>query len=158
MVFHWGLSESKSSQVSRIFLAILADLNNIVVLRVSICPLISMSSSPLTNLLGIVPSASIIIGITTTSIFHSCFFCSLVRSRYLSLFSLYSNFTLWYTWKAKSTIRQVLFFIITRSGRLAEIMWSACISKSQRTSGISFYRTDFGLWIYYLFAWSTLNF
>ena len=46
MVFHWRLSDSKSSQVSRTLLSILADLNNIVVMIVSTRPLISKSSSP----------------------------------------------------------------------------------------------------------------
>ena len=61
----------------------------------------------------------------------------------------------------KFTIRQVLFFFllnIYRSGRLAEIRWPVCISKSQRNLCISFYRTDSRLCIYYLFEWSNLNF
>ena len=60
------------------------------------------------------------------------FFNSLARSRYLSFFSLSFNFTLWSAGTDKSTIMQVLFFllIIIRSSRLAEIRWSVCISKS----------------------------
>ena len=54
MVFHWSLSDSKSSQVSWTSLSILADLNNAVVLIVSICPLITSSSSQFTNPLGII--------------------------------------------------------------------------------------------------------
>ena len=49
MVFHWGLSDSKSPQVSRTFLSILADLNNVVVWLVSTRPLISKFSSPFNN-------------------------------------------------------------------------------------------------------------
>ena len=41
MVFLWSLSDSKSPQVSRTTLSILADLNYEVVLTVSACPLIS---------------------------------------------------------------------------------------------------------------------
>ena len=44
MVFHWSLSDSKSPQVSRTLLSILAVLNNAVVWMVSTRPLISKSS------------------------------------------------------------------------------------------------------------------
>ena len=47
MSFYW--SDSKSTQVSRTLLSILADLKNAVVLMVSFRPLISNSSSPLLN-------------------------------------------------------------------------------------------------------------
>ena len=50
------------------------------------------------------------------------------------------------------------FLIITRSGRLAKIRWSVCISKSQRSLCVSFSRTDVGLCVYHLFVWSNLNF
>ena len=49
MVFHWSLSDSKSPQVSRTLLSILAYLNNVVVWTVSTRPVISKSSSPCTN-------------------------------------------------------------------------------------------------------------
>ena len=52
MVFHWSLSNSKSPQVSRTLLSILAVLNNAVVWMVSIHPLTSKSSSPFNNPLG----------------------------------------------------------------------------------------------------------
>ena len=45
MVFYWSLSDSKSPQVSRTFLSILADLITAVVWMVSILPLIFNSSS-----------------------------------------------------------------------------------------------------------------
>ena len=61
-------------------------------------------TNPFTNPLVTVPSAKIIIGITVTFMFHS-FFSSLARYRYLSLFSLSFNFTLWSAGTAKSTIR-----------------------------------------------------
>ena len=72
MVSNWSLSDSKS-QASRTLLSILANLNNAVVWMVSTCPLISKSSSPFTNPLGIGPSASITIDITVTFVFHSFF-------------------------------------------------------------------------------------
>ena len=55
---------------TRILLSILADLN-VVVCMVSICPLISYSSSPLSDPLGIESSTPFTIGITVTLIFHN---------------------------------------------------------------------------------------
>ena len=154
MVSHWSLSDSKSPQVSRTLLSILADFNNAVVCMVSTRPLIFKSSSPWTSLLVTVPRAPITISITVTFIFHS-FFRPLARSKYLSLFSLSFNFILWSAATAKSTILQVLFFffllIISKSGRDYRIV---CISKSQKSLCVSFFGTDSGLCIYHLFAWS----
>ena len=134
MVSHWRLSDSKSPQVSRTLLSILADLNNVVVSMISTCPLISKSSSlctnpleilllllfytfdsvphlhcPGTNLLVTVPRAPITIGITVTFMFYS-FFSFLARFRFLSLFSLSFSFTLLSVGMPKFTIWQVLFF------------------------------------------------
>ena len=109
MVSHWSLSDSKSPQVSRTLLSILADLDNTVVWMVSTHPLISKSSCPCINLLVTVSRAPTIIGISVTFMFHS-FFDSLTRSRYLSFFWFSFNFTLGSAGTAKSTIRQVLFF------------------------------------------------
>ena len=86
MVFHWSLSDSKSPQVSRTLLSILAVLNNVVVWMISICPPTSKSSSPFSNPLFNVPNAPITIGIIVTCMFHS-FLNSLARSRYLFFFS-----------------------------------------------------------------------
>ena len=136
MVFHMSLSDSKSSQVSRTLLRILADLNNVGDWTVSTSLLISKSSSPCINLLVTVPKVPITIGITTTFMFHS-FFNSLARSKYLSFFSFSFNFIPWSAGTTKSTILQVLFLFlfwtIIRSARLAEIDLSVCISKSQRS-------------------------
>ena len=68
MVFHWSLSDSKSPQVSRTLLSILAVLNNIVVWMVSTRPPTSKSSSTLSNPLVTVPNAPIIISIFVTCI------------------------------------------------------------------------------------------
>ena len=155
IVFHWNQSDNKSPQVSWTLQSILVNLSNAVVLMVSNRSLISKSSSPFTNPLVTVPRAPITIGIIVTSIFHS-FFNSLPRSRYLSLFSNSFNSTLWSTGTAKSTILQVLSFllIIIRSGRLVDIKWYVCILKSLKSLFRSFSRTDSGLYIYYLFVWS----
>ena len=90
MVFHWSLSDSKSPQVSRTFLGILADCSSAVVWMVSILPLISRSSSLFSKFIGTVPCAPTAIGITFTLIFHS-FFNSLARFRYLSIISCYRD-------------------------------------------------------------------
>ena len=65
----------------RTVLSILADLNNSVVWMVSTRPLISKSSSLLTNIFVTLPSTTVTIGITVTFMFHS-FLRSLARSRY----------------------------------------------------------------------------
>ena len=49
VVFHWRLSDSKSSQVFRTLLSILADLNNSLVSLVSILSIISISSHLLSS-------------------------------------------------------------------------------------------------------------
>ena len=140
MVSHWSLSDKKSSQVSWTLFSILADLNNAVVWMVSTCPFLSTSSSPCTNHLITVPRAPITIGIIAIFMFYSIS-NSLGRSRYLSLFSHFKNFPQWSTGTVKSTILQVL---IIRSGRLAEIWRSVCISKSQGSSCVSISRTESG--------------
>ena len=81
MVFHWSLSDSKSPQVSRTRLRILAVLSNAVIWIVSTRPPTSKSSRPFYNLLVIVPNAPITIGTIVTFMFRS-FLNSLARSRY----------------------------------------------------------------------------
>ena len=159
MVFHWSLSDSKSPQVSRTLLSILAVLNNAVVWMVSTRPPTSKSSSSLSNPFVTVPNAPITIGIIVTCIFHS-FFKSLARSRYLSFFSHSFSFILWSAGTAKSTILQVLFFflIIIKSGLLSGIRWSVWMLKSHRSLCVAFSRTGAVLCIYYLLVWSNLNF
>ena len=159
MVFHWSLSDSKSPQVSRTFLSILAVLSNTVIWIVSTHPSTFKSSRLFNNPLVIVPKAPITIGAMVPFIFHS-FFNSLARSRYLSFFSHSFSFILWSAGTAKSTIFQIFFFllIIIRSGLLDEIRWSVCMSKSHRSLCVSFSSTGAGLCIHHLLVWSNLNF
>ena len=134
MVFHWSLRDSKSPQVSRTLLSILAIFNNAVVWMVSTRSQTTKSSRPFNNPLVTVPKAPITIGIIVTFIFQG-FFNSLARSVYSYLFSHSFSFILWSTRTAKSTILQIFFFfllIIIRSGLKAKIRWSLCISKSHR--------------------------
>ena len=148
MVFHWSLSDSKSPQVSRTLLSILAILSNAVIWIVSTRPPTSKSSRPFNNPLVIVPKAPITIGTIVTFMFHS-FFNSLAR---LSFFLHCFRFTLWSAGTAKSTILQILFFllIIIRSGLLAGVSWSVCMLKSYRSLCVSFSRTGGGLCLYHL--------
>ena len=71
MLFHSNLSDSKSPQVSRTLLSILAVLSNVVVWMVSPRPPNYKSSSPFSNLLVTVPNAPITISIIVTFMFHS---------------------------------------------------------------------------------------
>ena len=73
MVFHWSLSDSKSPQVSRTLLSILAVLNNALVWMISTRPPTSKSSTAFINPLVTVPKGPITIGIIVTFIFHSYF-------------------------------------------------------------------------------------
>ena len=125
MVFHWSLSDSKSPQVFRTRLRILAVPSNAIIWIVSTRLPTFKSSRPFNNPLVIVPKAPITIGAIVTFMFHSLF-NSLARSRYLSFFTHSFRFILWSAGTAKSTILQILFFfffllIIIRSGLLARI-------------------------------------
>ena len=121
--------------------------------------LISKSSSPFNNPLVTVPKTPITIGIIVIFIFQS-FFNTLARTRYLSFSLLSFSFILWLVGTAKSTFCKFSFLllIIIRSGLLAEIRWSVCMSKSHRSLCVPLSRTDVGLCIYHLFVWSNFNF
>ena len=154
MAFHWSLSDSKSPQVSRTLLRILADLNNLVVWLVSTRPLFFLDDCSKRTNYNLYKHH-----------FHvpHFFFNSQARSRYLSFFSLSFNFTLWSTGTAKSTILQILFLLLlllfnTKSGYLAKIRWSVRISKSHMSLCASFSRTDTGLCIIIIIIYSLVFF
>ena len=139
MVFHWSLSDSKSPQVFRTLLSILAVLNNAVVWMVSTRPPTSKSSSPFNNPLGTVPKEPIIIGIIVTFIFHS-FFSSLAKSRYSSFSSHSFSFILGLAGTAKLTIFQILFLFCLLLGL---IFWSRLGDLSVCQSPIGVYVCHF---------------
>ena len=116
---------------------------------------LSFGWSPLAFLFPILPVPLVSPPLSSSIVFFSF----LARSSYLFLFSPSFNFTLWSAGTAKFTIRQVLGFLLTmtRSGRLSEIMWSVCVSKSQKIFCVSFSRRDSRLCIYHLFVWSNFN-
>ena len=111
MVFHWSLRDSKSPQVSRTRFRILAVISSAIVWIISTRPPTSKSSRPFNNPLVIVPKAPITIGTIVTFMFHSLF-NSLARLRYLSFFSHYFRFILWSAGTTKSTILQILLFVV----------------------------------------------
>ena len=76
MVFHWSLSESKTPQMTRTFLSILAVLNNAVVWMVSTRSPPFNSLSPFNNPLVTVIKVPVTISMIVTFMFHF-FFSSL---------------------------------------------------------------------------------
>ena len=154
MVFHWSLSDSKSTQVSRTLLSILSDIDKADVWMVSTHPLISKSSSPFINPLVTVSSAPITIAIAVTLMFH--FFQFFYKVYILiSLFVSLQFYTV-VSWNGKihNSVGSLFLLNTTCSGRLVEIEWSVCISKFQRILCVSFST----LCIYHLIVWSNLNF
>ena len=127
MVFHWNLSDHRSAQV---FSTLLGILKNAVSWIVSICPPISNTSSLPSKPLETVPTK---ISLNVTLMFHS-FLSSLARSKYLSLTFRFLWFSLCSQLGRQSPLYGKFDFfllIITKSGLLAKITWSVCISKSQ---------------------------
>ena len=163
MVFHWRLSDSNSPQVSRTLLSILAVFSNAFVLMVSTRPSTSKSSRPFNNPLVSVQKAPITIGMIVTFMFHSFFQFSSKVEVLISLFTFFQFYSVVRRDSKVNNFADFLFFffflsIIIRSGLLAEIRWSVCISKSHRSLWVSFSRTGAGLCIYDLLVWSSLNF
>ena len=161
MVFHWRLSDKKSPQVSRTLLSILAVLNNAVIWMVSTRPSTSKSSRPFNNPLVIVPKEPITIGILSPS----CSIVFSILSQGLGTYLSFQILSVLFCGQPGQQGRQFCYFsffffllIIIRSGLLAGITWSVCMSKSHRSLSVSFSRTGPGLCIYHLFIWSNLNF
>ena len=157
MVSHWSLSESKSPRVSRALLSILTVLNNAVISMVSTRLLTSKSFRPFNGLSYCAKSTN-----------HNWYNCHLHVSHFFQFSSKVELFILLFTffqfysvvsWESKvDNFANYLFFllIIIRSGLLAEIRWSVCMS--HRSSCVSFSWTDDGLCIYHLLVWSNFNF
>ena len=139
--FKW----QRVSQVSRTLPSILADLNNAVVWIAFTSTLISKCFNPFTNLCRVsyVYQPHLVLLSSSSSI---VFFSSPGSYNYLSLFSLSFHFTLLFSRKWKTGIRQVLLFLLTIpiSTRLSEICLFVCISKYQ-VFCVSFSRTDSGI-------------
>ena len=131
MVFHARLSDSKSPQVSRTLLSILAVFSNAVVWMVSTWPPTSKSSRPFNNPLVTEPKTPITTGIILTFVFHSFFQLSSKVEELISLFTFLQFYSLVSRdSKVENFASSLFLLIIIRSGLLAEIRWSVCISKS----------------------------
>ena len=147
MVFYSRLGDSKSPQVSRTLLSILTDLNNVVVKPVSTRPVISKPSSPCTNPLVMVPKAPNTIGIIVIFMFQ--FFP--LPSKVEVLIILFTFFQFYSVVSRDSKVHNfassLFLLIIMRSGLLAEMRWSVCMSMSRWGLYVSFSRTNAGLYI-----------
>ena len=123
----WSLNDSKSPQISKTLLPILADLNNVVVWMVSTCPLFFKSSSAFNNPTMTVPKDPITIGIIVPFMVHSFFqFPSNVK-----VFILLFIFFQFYSMVSRdskviniaNSFLLLLLLIIIGSVRLGEIRW-----------------------------------
>ena len=146
MVFHWRLSDSKSPQVSRTRLSILAVLSNAVVWIVSYRPLTSKSSRPFNNPLVTVPNATITIGTIVTFMFHNFFkFSSKVRILLFTFLQIYS--VVRRDSKVNNFADSLSFVDYYKVWSPAGIRWSVCMLKSHWSLYESFSRTGAGLCI-----------
>ena len=111
-------------------------------------PLISKFSSLCTNPLVTVPRAIFTTGFAITFMFYSLFFSIPLQG--LGTYVDFAFFQFYSVVSRQSIVhnRAGSFFY----GRLAEIRWSVCISKSPRSLFILFSRTDFVLCIYHFFV------
>ena len=122
MVFHWSLSDSKSPQVSRTLLSILAVLNNAVVWMFSTRLPISQSSSLFSHPLVTVPNAPITIRIIVTCMFHIFFqFLSNVEVL-IPLFTFFQFYSVVSRDSKVDYFASSLFLFIIKSGLLAGIL------------------------------------
>ena len=131
MVFHWSLSDSKSPQVTRALLSILAVLNNVVVWMISTRPPTSKSSSHFSNPLDTVPNAPITINIIVTCKFHSLLLLFIHLEFFTSV--LADGFSLEFDWQPPQVSRTRLRILaVLRSA----VVWIVSIrpptSKSSR--------------------------
>ena len=147
MVFHWRLSDSKSPQVSRTLLDILAVFNNAVVWMVPTRSPTSKSSRPFNNPLVTVPKAPLTIGMIVTFMFHKFFQLSSKVEALISLFTFFQFYSVVSQDSKVDNFADFLFFFFFVDYYKAEIRWSVCILKSHRSLCMSFARTGAGLCI-----------
>ena len=140
MVFHRSLSDSKSPQVSRTRLRILAVLSNADIWIFSAHPPTSKFSRTFNNPLIIVPKAPITIGTMVTFMFHSKVEVLILLFTFLQIYSVVRRDS-----KVNNFASSLFSLNIIRSSLLAGIRWSVCMLKSQRSLCVSFSRTGAGL-------------
>ena len=152
MVFHWSLSDSKSPQVSRTLLSILAVFNNAVVWMVSTRPPTSKSVMPFSYF---AKSTNHMWYSRHPHVLQLFQFSSKVEVLILlfTFFQFYSVVSR--DSKVDNFANSLLFFFfvdyykVWSSGRDLVIV---CMSKSHRSLCVSFSRTGAGLCIYDLFV------
>ena len=146
MVFHWSLSDSKSPRVSRTLLSILAVLINAVVWMVSSRPPTSKSSSPFSNPLVTALNAPFTIAIIVTVMFHGFFQFPRKAEVLILLFTFFQFYSAVSRYSKVHNFANSLFLLLItiRSGLLAEIRWSVCMSKSPWCLCVSFLRQMLG--------------
>ena len=134
--FYWRLRDNKFPRVTRTLLSILADLSHVVVWMVLIIPLIYTSTSLFFRFLRTILSAPN----TLTLTFQ--FFSFLWQDPSICLFVFaffYFHSLVCQNGKIHKTADSLTFLLInTRTGLLARIRWSVCISESQRMLWVSF--------------------
>ena len=150
MVFHWRLSDSKSPQVSRTRLSILALLSNVVTWMVFTRPPISMSSIPFNNPLVTVSKAPVTIGIIITLIFHN-FFQLPSKFEVLILIFTFFQFYSVVSWGSKVDNFPNSFFFVVDYYFFCSRLGNICVSPIVYVCPFS--RTYDGLCIYHLFVW-----
>ena len=118
MISFWSWNDCKSPQISRTYLSILADINNTVILIITAC---------LSNLYIFCSHYQYFGDFSNWLYGHlhvPCFFSSLARSRYSSLFLPSFSFSLWSAWTVHYSAGYLFLLTITMSGRLYDIKWS----------------------------------
>ena len=138
-------SLSLESEWLQVFLCLLDSsqhLGNDVVRVVSFPPLVFNSCSPLTKPFGTFPLALTTNSIIVTLMLHR-FFTSQVKTKHLSIVSLFLNF----------------YRVVRRKGKLIKdgIRWFVFIDKSQRILWVWFYMIDSGVCIHHLVVWSKFS-
>ena len=128
--FRWSLCDSKSPQVFRTLLSILAVLNNVLVWMAPTHPPNSKSTSPFNNPSVTVPKTPITIGIIVTFMCHSFFSIVFQFLCKVEVFILLFTFFQFYSVLSRdskvhnfvsSLFLLLLLLIIIRSGLLADI-------------------------------------
>ena len=134
----WGLNDSKCPQLFRTLLSILDDLNIAVVSMVFTRSLISKSSSPCNNLWLLYSECKL--QLVSPSLPCFIVFLDSLASTYLSFAFLLLYPVISQKRKVHNSAGSLFLLTLTRSCCLAEIKLFVCISKSQRSLGVSFSR------------------
>ena len=124
-------------------------------LMVSTRPLISKSSSPGTNSLVTYQEHNYNSYLRRPHVPHFFFQFSSKTHVFILLFAFFSRLHISQPGQQNPQFGKsfLLLLIINWSGRLAEITWSVCMSKSQRSLSVSFSWTDFWLSMYHFSVW-----